>query len=146
MGKTYHSETVKRMKTQMIYKELKTENIRLEYDEEGDILEIFFGENEPATGVELTDDILLRVNRAAKRAVSLTILHFSILSERTEYGPRSYPLTNLKTLPDDLREFVIRAVTSAPVNHFLKVSYFQASRAKRIPFTYVEPFRFASAA
>ncbi len=149
MGKTYHPETVRRMKTQMNQKELKAdsgESIRLVYDEEGDILEILFGENEPATGVELTDDILLRVNRAAKRAVSLTILHFSILAERTEYGPRSYPLTNLKTLPDELREFVIRAVTSAPVNQFLKVSYFQASRAKRIPFTYVEPLRFASAA
>ncbi len=133
----------------MNYKELKTDNgesIRLEYDEEGDILEIFFGENEPATGVELTDNILLRVNRTAKRAVSLTILHFSILAERTEYGPRSYPLSDLKALPEDLREFVIHAVTSAPVNQFLKVSYFQASQVKRIPFTYVEPLRFASAA
>ena len=140
---------MKLMKIQVDQKKSKTDTneiIRLKYDEEGDILEIFFGENEPATGVELTDNILLRVNRAAKRAVSLTILHFSILAERTEYGPRSYPLADLKILPDDLREFVIHAVTSAPINRFLKVSYFQASQAKRIPFTYVEPLRFASAA
>ena len=64
------------------------ETIRLVYDENGDMLDIFFGENEPATGVELTDQILLRLNQASGRIVSLTLLHFSILSERTEYGPR----------------------------------------------------------
>jgi hypothetical protein len=30
------------------------ETIRLVYDESGDMLDIFFGENQPATGVELT--------------------------------------------------------------------------------------------
>jgi hypothetical protein len=120
------------------------EKVRLVYDEGTDILEIFFGENEPASGVELTDHILLRLNQTTGRAVSLTILHFSILAERTEYGPRSYPLNNLEELPEDLRELVIRAVTTAPVNQFLKLSYFQASPTKRVPFTYIEPHRFAS--
>jgi hypothetical protein len=119
------------------------ETIRLVYDEGEDILDIFFSENEPATGVELTDHILLRLNQTSGRAVSLTILHLSILTERTEYGPRSYPLNDLKELPEDLRELVIRAVTTAPVNQFLKLSYFQASQTKRVPFTYVEP-QFAS--
>lgn len=88
---------------------------------------------------ELTDHILLRFNQAAGRAVSLTILHLSILTERTEYRPRSYPLNDLTELPEDLRELVIRALTTAPVNQFLKLSYFQASQTKRVPFTYVEP-------
>ena len=65
--------------------------VRFVYDQEADILEIFFGANEPATGVELTDHIILRLNRLARRAISLMLLHFSILTERTEYGPRSYP-------------------------------------------------------
>jgi len=127
--------------------ELITEDgevVRLVYDEGGDMLDIFFGENEPATGVELTDHILLRLNQRTGRAVSLTILHFSILAERTEYGPRSYPLNHLKELPEDLREFVIRAVKTAPVNQFLKLSYFQASQTKRVPFTYIESHHFAS--
>jgi hypothetical protein len=122
------------------------EMVRLVYEEEGDILDIFFGENEPATGVELTDHILLRLNQATERAVSITVLHFSILTERTEYGPRSYPLNNLKELPEDLRELVIHVITTSPVNQFLKLSYFQASQTKHIPFTYVEPYRFASVA
>ena len=50
--------------------------VRFVYDQQADILELFFGANEPATGVELTDHILLRFNRGARRAVSLTLLHF----------------------------------------------------------------------
>lgn len=122
------------------------ETIRLVYDENGDMLDIFFGENEPATGVELTDQILLRLNPTSGRVVSLTLLHFSILSERTEYGPRSYPLDKLEELPNNLRELVVRALMTGPVNQFLKLSFFQESPTKRIPFTYVEPYRFKSVA
>lgn len=129
--------------------QIKDENgktILLVYDENGDMLDIFFDENEPAAGIELTDYILLRLNKKNRRAVSLTLLHFSILTERTEYGPRSYPLDKLEDLPEDLRDLVIRVITSAPVNKFLKVSFFQESPTKRVPLTYVEPYSFASAA
>lgn len=122
------------------------EIVRLVYDEAEDILEAFFGENESATGIELTDHILLRLNQTTGRAVSLTLLHFSILAERTEYGPRSYALDNLKALPETSRELVIRALTTSPVDEFLKLSYFQASPTRRVPFTYVEPSRLAVAA
>ena len=63
--------------------EIKTANggtIRLVYDESEDILDIFFGENEPAIGVELTEHILLRLNSTTERVISLTLLHFSILT------------------------------------------------------------------
>ena len=122
------------------------ETIRLVYDESSDMLDIFFGENEPATGVELTDHILLRLNPKTGRVMSLTLLHFSILTEQTEYGPRSYPLDKLFELPENLREFVVRALKTEPVNQFLKLSHFQESPAKRVPFTYVEPHQFASVA
>jgi hypothetical protein len=122
------------------------EKVRLVYDEGEDMLDILFAENEPATGVELTDYILLRVNRKTARAVSLSILHFSIVAERTEYGPRSFPLDKLDQLPEDLRELVVRIITATPVNQFLKLSHFQASPTQRVPLTYVEPYHFASAA
>lgn len=112
--------------------------VRLVYDTEADILEIFFGENEVATGIELTDYIVLRLNKQTQRAISLMLLHFSILTERTEYGPRSYPLDKLDELPEDMRELTLRLVTSPPVSQFLKLSHFQASPTERIPFTYVE--------
>lgn len=112
--------------------------VRLVYDHETDILDIFFGANEPATGIELTEHIVLRLNLQTKRAVSLLLLDFSILTERTEYGPRSYPLTTLHTLPDEVRAVVLQVVTSMPVKQFLKVSHFQASPTERVPLTYVE--------
>ena len=139
----------KRMSTfKLDRKELITDNgetVRLVYDEEGDILEVIFGENEPATGIELTEHILLRLNQTTGRAVSLTLLNFSILAERTEYGPRSYPLNTLQDFPEDLHQLVIRILTTSPVNQFLKLSYFQASQTKHMPFTFIEPSRFASA-
>lgn len=112
--------------------------VRFVYDQEADIMEIFFGENEAATGVELTDYIILRLNQQTRRAISLTLLHFSILAERTEYGPRSYPLDKLAEIPEDLRELVLQVITSMPVSQFLKLSHFQASPTEQIPFTYVE--------
>lgn len=112
--------------------------IRLVYDPEADILDIFFGENEPATGVELTDQILLRFNQKTKRAISLMMLDFSILTERTEYGPRSYPLDKLAELPEDMQELVLQLVTTLPVSRFLKLSHFQVSPTEHIPLTYVD--------
>ena len=120
------------------------ETIRLVYDEEGDILEILFGENEPATGIELTDHILLRLNQTTGRAVSLTLINFSILAEQTEYGPRSYPLNTLQDFPEDLHQVVTHILTTPPVNQFLKLSYFQASQTQHMPFTFIESSRFAS--
>ena len=112
--------------------------VRLVYDSEADILEIFFGTNEPATGIEITEHIVLRLNLQTKRAVSLLLLDFSILTERTEYGPRSYPLTTLHELPEEVRAVVLQVVTSMPVQQFLKVSHFQASPTESVPLTYVE--------
>jgi uncharacterized protein YuzE len=120
--------------------ETKSENgetVNLKYDENADILEIFFGENESATGVELTDHILLRLNQKTGRIVSLTFLHFSILAEQTEFGPRSYPLDKLDELPEDFRELVVHTLTAAPLNQFLKLSFFQESLTKRVPLAYV---------
>jgi hypothetical protein len=129
--------------------EIKGENgetIRLVYNENDDILDIFFGESQSATAIELTDHILLRLNLADRRAIGLTLLHFSILTERTEYGPRSFPLDNLMELPEDLRELVVLLLTTAPVNKFLKISFFQESPSRRVPLTYVDPYSLVSLA
>ncbi len=129
------------MSTLNLYKTQTTAHdgtpVRLVYDHEADILDIFFGQNEPATGIELTDQILLRLNKKTKRAISLMVLDFSILTEQTNYGPRSYPLDKLDDLPEDLHSLVLKLVTSMPVSQFLKLSHFQASPTRRIPLTYL---------
>jgi hypothetical protein len=110
--------------------------VRFVYEEATDILEIFLGENGPATGIELTDHMILRIDRKARRALSLTLLHFSILSEQTEYGPRSFSLEKLEQLPADLRELVFSLLVAPPVNQFLKVSQLQTSPVK-MPIAFV---------
>lgn len=112
--------------------------VRLVYDEEADILEIFFGENGPATGLELTSSIVLRLDRKAKRILSVMLRHFSILTEQTEYGPRSFPLEKLESLPEEIRELVLRLLTTLPVSQFLKLSHLQTSPKKNLPLAYVE--------
>lgn len=113
-------------------------SVRLVYDTEADILEIFFGENGPATGIELTDQMVLRIDQKQKRALSLMLMHFSILSEQTEYGPRNFAIDTLERLPEELRELVFRLLTSLPVNQFLKLSQFQLSPHEHRPLAYVE--------
>ena len=112
--------------------------VHLVYDGEADILEIFFGENGPATGIELTDQMILRIDPRQKRALSLMLLHFSILAEQTDYGPRSFPLDKLDQLPADLRELVLRLITSMPVSQFLKSSQLQVSPTQFMAMAFVE--------
>lgn len=121
-------------------------SLQLHYDQDSDILEIFFGPNNPATGIELTEHILLRINLKIQQAQSLTIRHFSILTQKTEYGPRSYALPSVDEMPDSLRELVLHILTTPPVNQFLKLSHFQGSKASPTLFAYVASQPIATAA
>lgn len=121
--------------------ELMTEEgqkIRLAYEEVGDILEIVFDGVEATCAVELTDNIVLRFHRQQGRAAGLTILDFSVLASPTELGARSFALIGLDNLPEELRETVVRIITTPPVNQFLKVTTFYASPTDQVPLTYIE--------
>ena len=84
------------------------------YDKEADVLYISFSPGEKATAaVELNDNILLRFNRAQKRAVGLTLMDFSVLVQMAEFGPRSFPLSGLGELEPEWRESVMD-VTAIP--------------------------------
>ena len=109
------------------------------YDKEADVLYISFSPGEkPTAAVELNDNILLRFNRAEKRAVGLTLMDFSVLVQLTKLGPRSFPLTGLKELEPEWQETVIEIITAPPVNQILKVSSYMPSPAEAVPITSVE--------
>jgi len=108
------------------------------YDRDSDDLEIVFEKGRANSTVELTDRIILRLDRERKVALSLILVSFSSLTQRTELGPQSFPISNLDYLPADLHQTVLEIITTPPVNHFLKVSSFTPSPAQRIPITYVE--------
>jgi uncharacterized protein YuzE len=109
------------------------------YDKEADVLYISFSPGEKATtAVELNNNILLRFNRAEKRAIGLTLMDFSVLVQLTKLGPRSFPLTGLNDLEPDWQDTVIEILTSPPVNQILKISTYTPSLSEAVPITIVE--------
>jgi uncharacterized protein YuzE len=111
----------------------------INYDEIGDTLYISFAPGEKATGIELTEHILLRINKAERRAVGLTFLEYSLLAQRTEVGPRSFPLTGLDRLSDELREIVLEIVSRSPVSDFLSLWAYTPSLVETIPIAALQP-------
>jgi uncharacterized protein YuzE len=109
------------------------------YDEVSDTLYVSFKPGEKATGIELNDHILLRINKSEHRAIGLTFFEYSLLAQKTELGPRSFPLTGLAQLSDELRETVIDILLHPPVSAILSVFAYTPSFLETIPITSLRP-------
>jgi uncharacterized protein YuzE len=105
------------------------------YDKMSDTLSILFAENKNATGIELNENVLLRVDLKKQSAVGLDLFNYSILSEPTEIGFRSLPLTELNELPKEIRATVIKILLSKPVSEVLLLSAFTGSKVENMPIT-----------
>ncbi len=103
------------------------------YDEVSDTLYISYAPGENATGIELTPHILLRINKQDRKAVGMTFLEYSVLAQKTDMGPRSFPLTGLLELSDDLQDIVIDVLQRPPVSDVLLLSSYTPSMTETIP-------------
>ena len=115
------------------------------YDEVSDTLYVSFAPGEKATGIELNDHILLRINKKERRAIGLTFLDYSLLAQKTEVGPRSFPLTGLAELSDELREIVLDILLRPPVSDVLFLSTYTPSIAETVPIIALQPVAIAAA-
>ena len=115
------------------------------YDEASDTLYVSFSPSEKATGIELNDHILLRINKAERKAVGLTFFEYSLLAQRTEVGPRSFPLTGLAQLSGELREMVLDIALHSPVNEIISLSAYTPSPMETILITSLHPLPVAAA-
>jgi hypothetical protein len=113
-------------------------SIRYEYDEIGDVLDVYFGENRRAWTIELTENIMISIDRQTEEAVSLTLLDFTELIRPTPVGPRSFPLTGLDALPTDERDLVVKVLTTPPVSDLLDVSSVLSPPASPLPIMHLE--------
>jgi hypothetical protein len=95
------------------------EKPKIKYDEISDTLSVVFESDIPSVGIELTNNILLRMNPQTGEAVSLEFFDYSILAQITNIGTRSFPLTGLTTLSEHLQENTLRILHSQPVCGFL---------------------------
>jgi uncharacterized protein YuzE len=115
------------------------------YDEMSDTLYVSFSPGEKATGIELNDHIVLRINKKERRAIGLTFLDYSLLAQKTKVGPRSFPLTGLAELSDELREIVLDILQRPPVSEILFLSTYTPSMSEAIPITSLQPMAIATA-
>jgi len=104
-----------------------------------DTLYVSFEPGTKATGIELNEHILLRIDKNKRRVVGLTLFEYSLLAQKTDVGPRSFPLTGLSELSDDLRQIVLDILLSPPVSDILSVSAFTPSIVETIPITLLQP-------
>lgn len=105
------------------------------YDEISDTLYVSFEPGAKATGIELNENILLRIDKARRKAIGITFLNYSLLSQNADFGPRSFPLTGISKIPDEIRETVLEIISTAPVRDFLSLSTYTPSFADAIPIT-----------
>lgn len=105
------------------------------YDELSDTMYITFASDEHGTGIELNDNILLRINEEKRHVVGLTVFNYSVLAQPTEIGLRSLPLGGLNDLPTETRDLVIEILMNSPVREILSLSAFTPSMVETIPIT-----------
>ena len=105
------------------------------YDEISDTLYVSFEPGANATGIELNDSILLRIDKDKRKAVGITFLDFSLLAQKADFGPRSFPLTGLAELSDELRELALEIIQSQPVSDILTLSTYTPTYSEAIPIT-----------
>jgi hypothetical protein len=101
---------------------------KIKYDEEADILYVSFGRSEHVTGVELADNILLRLDMGkttgtAPKAIGLTFISFARMMARHRNTPLSISPANLRNLPEDLWRAVLDVLMTSPVSDFLGIGF-----------------------
>lgn len=114
------------------------------YDEESDTLYISFAPNAHATGIELTEHILLRINTQEQRAVGVTLFDYSVLAQQTDMGPRSFPLSGMDRLPTSLRDIVFELLRQPPVRDILAISAYTPNLTETTPIIAVQPLTLAA--
>jgi uncharacterized protein YuzE len=111
----------------------------IKYDEISDTLTISFEPGVQATGIELTEHILLRINTSQRKAISINIFEYSVLTQKTEMGIRSFPITGLAQLSSELQEIVFDILLHKPLCEYLHLSAYTLSLVETIPIISVQP-------
>ena len=112
--------------------------IKINYDEEADVLYVSFGRSKHVTGVELADNILLRLDTGkatgtTPKAVGLTFVSFAHMMAHYQDKPLNVPLANLRDLPEDLWQAVLAVTTTPPVSDFLAIGLSLSPKVPPLP-------------
>jgi len=113
-------------------------SIKYNYDEAADVLYVSFGASEHVRYVNLTDNLILRLDTGKQtgeppRAVGLTFISFQAMQAKLGDRQLTFPLTNLRNLPDELWQAVIAVISSAPVSDVLDVAFSVGVQVPALP-------------
>ncbi|RMD98933.1 MAG: DUF2283 domain-containing protein [Calditrichaeota bacterium] len=108
---------------------------KFNYDEMSDTLYVSFKPGEKATGIELNEHILLRIDKDKSEIIGITFFDYSLLVQDADFGPRSFPLTGLKKLSSEMQELVLKILQSEPVAEILALSTYTPTYSEAIPIT-----------
>ena len=91
----------------------------IQYDAEGDVLSVAFVEvaEQPHTGVELNDNIVLYFNPRTEQPIKLILTSYQRMADASRRQPIS--LEGLAELPGAMRAQVLRIVGKPPVSSFV---------------------------
>lgn len=103
------------------------------FDNVSDTLYVSFAPGETGTGVEINENLLLRINKSERRAIGLSIFNYSLLAQPTETGRRSLPLSGLAELSTELRSIVMEILSRAPLTDLLTLSTYTPTLSENIP-------------
>ena len=112
--------------------------IKVNYDEEADVLYVAFGRSDHVTSIELTDNVLLRLDTGKTtglppRAIGLTFISYERIMAHSHNQPIPVSLTNLRSLPEDLWQAVLTVLTTPPVSDFLAVNLSLSPQTPPLP-------------
>ena len=98
--------------------------IKVNYDQEADVLYVSFAQSQHITGIELTDNILLWVDTGnaggePPHAVGLTFVNFTPIIASHRDRPLTISLEQLRNLPKELWPAVLTVLTAPAVSGFL---------------------------
>ena len=92
-------------------------HVRITYDPEGDILYVTFGQPTAATGYQLSDQLLLRLDPQTQKVTGLTIFNFSAHIQT----PREISLPGIEE-NSEIRTHLLQILSAPPIAHFLRIA------------------------
>ncbi len=107
------------------------QKILCEYDQDGDLLEIFFQQGEATCAVELTESIILRFDWKTDNPLSLSFVSISTLIQPTKYGEVHYQLLT-EEWPDEVQDRVLTMLQKPPLTEFLMLSSYAPAHTQQL--------------
>ena len=130
----------------VIYMNLKKQELTLhsgktvlvEYDQDGDMLEIIFREGEATCAIELTESIILRFDWETSEPLSLSFISYSHLLRPNRYGEVHFQLLT-DQWPKEAHDKIWNILQSTLLSEFLELStYAPANSRELIPMTAIK--------